>query len=120
MSTGDKELYIFEYPGKISGQTIIGFIETFDSIAIQISFKISFSENMIRSIKVELNKSHYKYSRTEDRNIYVIGLHLNGFRSEDFSKRKLNSDSFYKLLSIDFLDINNNERFRILQKKSKL
>ncbi len=115
-STDDKNLYIFEYYPKIYGQAILCFLETQDANALQISFKIYYTKDKICKVIKTIGSSEYKYQKKEDGNVYVYGLKMNCYSSKDFKDKRINNDNFYKLLSSNFLDINNKDRLAILNK----
>ncbi len=118
-TTGDKNIYIFEYPGKIYGQTIIGFFQTNDTFAEQIFFKITFTNEKIITVKKEIDNTKYKYLKKQDGNLYIDGLNLICFEEKIFKNKMINTINFYNLLSKDFLDISNKDRLNILEQLSK-
>lgn len=118
-STGDKSLYIFEYFPKIYGQAIICFIETQDTFALQTSFKVYYTKDRIIKVIKTVDCSIYKYQKKTDGNVYVYGLKEECYSSGNFKEKKVYSDDFYKLLSSNFLDIDNTERKSILNKLSQ-
>ena len=118
-SAGDRGLYIFEYYPKIYGQVIICFLETQDTSAFQTSFKVYYTKDKISRVIRTVNRSKYKYQKKEDGNVYVHALKMICYSSEKFKDKKLIVDDFYKLLSANFLDIDNKERIEILNKLSQ-
>ena len=117
----DGDVYIYEYSRKNYGQAIVGFIITNDSFVVQdISFKIYFSDDKLKKVlKYNENKRLRSYVKKEDGNIEIEGLLVLCCSSENFKKEKRDSDEFYKILSDDFLNIENKERLRILYELSK-
>lgn len=118
-STGDRGLYIFEYYPKIYGQSILCFIETQDTLALQTSFKIYFTREKISSVIKTVSSNKYKYQKREDGNVYVPELKKICYSSKDFKEQKVSGDDFYKLFSVNFLDFDNKERLEILNKLSQ-
>jgi len=115
-SSDDSNIYIFEYPGKIFGQTIIGFFVTHETFAKKVSYKINYSKGKITSIKKNLDNNNYKYLKKDDGNIYIEGLKLFCYESVNFKVKRLNPDTFYKFLSVRFLDMNNKDRQIVMEK----
>lgn len=113
-STMDRNHYIFEFPGKIYGRTIIGFIETYDSIAIKTSFLISYSKDRIIHVNKITDSSQYKYSVSAEKNAYVDGLHIICYNTNSFQNNKIHEDAFYRLIADDFLKKTNKEKYDLL------
>lgn len=118
-STGDRGLYIFEYYPKIKGQSILCFLETQDTLAIQTSFKIYFTKDKISKVIKNISNSKYRFQKREDGNVYVPELKKICYGSKDFKENKISEDHFYKLLSVNFLDLDNKGRLEILNKLSE-
>lgn len=109
------ESFIYEYPGKIFGQTIIGFLIVQDSLIVQdVGFKVFFTENKIKEVKKTISNISQTYEIKDDTGIYVRGLNRTAYISEEFMQKKINSDSLYMMLDKDFLAKSNGERLKVL------
>lgn len=115
-TTADKGLYIFEYYSKIYGQATLCFLETQDTLALQTSFKVYYTKDKISRVTKTVDSSKYKYQKKEDGNVYVYGLKTICYSSKNFKEKKVYSDRFYKLLSVNFFDLDNKERLEILNR----
>ncbi|HMW32524.1 MAG TPA: hypothetical protein PLH27_00835 [bacterium] len=113
-STMGRNHYIFEFPGKIYGRTIIGFIETYDSIAIKTSFEISYSKDRIIHVNKITDSSQYKYSVNAEKNVYVHGPRITCYDTNNFKNNKIHKEAFYRLIADDFLSKTNKEKHDFL------
>jgi|GEM_PF-3615046 hypothetical protein len=116
----ENRIFIYEYYPKIKGQVIVGFIsiEMGSSDVIDTSYKITYRDKSIRQVR--RSSKTYRTNITEtDSGIFIHAREITCYDSESFVRYAKYSKDFYSLLDKEFLEIDNGERYRVLEDIAK-
>jgi len=120
-SFSDEKLFIGESSPKISGQFIFVFVDIADTVPVSTFFRFFFKENKILSCRMSLETYKIKYAKQADGNIFAECINKGiYYSSENYKiKKKVYPNEKYNLLAPNFLDMSNEERYKLLESLSK-
>ncbi len=117
--TGDKILYIKDYPSKIYGKLLLMFAETTDNVVVITTYKITYTKKGISKVMRQVNPHNYRYHVVDDGNIFIEGLKVKYYKHDSFRGHENNSAEIFNYISPQFWSITNKERIGILNKYLK-